>query len=83
MKPISLLIYGLVVVFVGSVFVIAGSVYVLGQMSVQAEPPIETDQNQGVSEFRSDGTEIVHYEDGSKLFKVTMEDGISSSDDLR
>lgn len=77
MKPNSLLIFGLAVIFVGSVLVIGGSVYVLGQITTQAEI-IETDQNQGVSEFRSDGVEIVHYQDGSKLYRVGIEDGVGS-----
>jgi len=52
----------------------------IGLVSAQTD---ETDQNQGVSEFRSDGVEVVHYEDGSKLYRASMHDGISSSDDLR
>ena len=55
------------------------SVFVLVDLvSVQAQ-----NQDEGVSEFRSDGIEVITYQDGSKLFKATMEDGISSSDDLR
>jgi len=52
----------------------------IGLVSAQTD---ETNQNQGVSEFRSDGVEVVHYEDGSKLYRASMHDGISSSDDLR
>ncbi len=55
------------------------SVFVLVDLvSVQAQ-----NQDEAVSEFRSDGIEVITYQDGSKLFKATMEDGISSSDDLR
>ncbi len=55
------------------------SVFVLVDLvSVQAQ-----NQNEELSEFRSDGVEIVHFPDGSKKYKVTMEDGVSSSDDLR
>lgn len=57
-----------------------GSLYALDLVSAQTD---ETDQNQGVSEFRSDGVEIVHYQDGSKLYRASMHDGISTSDDLR
>jgi len=57
-----------------------GSLYALDLVSAQTD---ETDQNQGVSEFRSDGVEIVHYQDGSKLYRASMNDGISTSDDLR
>jgi lipopolysaccharide export system protein LptC len=56
-----------------------GSIFALGLVSAQT---VETDQNQ-VSEFRSDGVEIVHYQDGSKLYRASMNDGISTSDDLR
>lgn len=55
-----------------------GSLYALDLVSAQTD---ETDQ--GVSEFRSDGVEIVHYQDGSKLYRASMHDGISTSDDLR
>lgn len=57
-----------------------GSLYALDLVSAQTD---ETGQNQGVSEFRSDGVEIVHYQDGSKLYRASMHDGISTSDDLR
>jgi len=56
-----------------------GSIFALGLVSAQT---VETDQNQ-VSEFRSDGVEIIHYQDGSKLYRASMNDGISTSDDLR
>ena len=57
-----------------------GSLYALDLVSAQTD---ETNQNQGVSEFRSDGVEIVHYQDGSKLYRASIHDGISTSDDLR
>jgi hypothetical protein len=59
---------------------LGGSLYALDLVSAQT---VETDQNQGVSEFRSDGVEIIHYQDGSKLYRASMHDGISTSDDLR
>lgn len=60
--------------------VVVIGLFAVGLVSAQTD---ETDQNQGVSEFRSDGVEIVHYQDGSKLYRASMHDGISSSDDLR
>jgi len=57
-----------------------GSLYAIDLVSAQTD---ETKQNQGVSEFRSDGVEIIHYQDGSKLYRASMHDGISSSDELR
>ena len=57
-----------------------GSLYALDLVSAQTD---ETDKNQGVSEFRSDGVEIIHYQDGSKLSRASLNDGISTSDDLR
>jgi len=56
-----------------------GSLYAIDLVSAQT---VEIDQNQGISEFRSDGVEIIHYQDGSKLYRASMHDGISSSDDL-
>ncbi len=68
-------VYGL------SIFAIGLTVLLFIPASADQSP--EIDQNQGVSEFRSDGVEIVHYQDGSKLYRASMHDGISSSDDLR
>jgi len=34
------------------------------------------------TEYRDDGVVVVHYSDGSKLFKATMEDGITGSSDI-
>ncbi len=52
---------------------------VLVTSTIQAES--QTDEK--ISEFRSDGVEVVHQKDGSKQFKVTIEDSVGSSDDLR
>lgn len=66
------------------VFLISiGTLVLFEIIPVSGESISEIDQNQGVSEFRSDGVEIVHYQDGSKLYRASMNDGISTSDDLR
>ena len=50
---------------------------------IQKNIEIPEIQDQGVSEFRSDGVEIVHYQDGSKLYRASIHDGITTADDLR
>jgi len=64
-------------------FIFAIGLTVLLFIPASADQSPEIDQNQGVSEFRSDGVEIIHNEDGSKLYRATMHDGISTSDDIR
>jgi len=44
---------------------------------------IEIDQNQIIYELRSDGIVVLHYPDGHKLYKATMEDGMTTSDSIR
>ena len=69
-----------------SLLFVVGMISLVGlalQESQAQESIPEIDKNQGISEFRSDGIEIVHYQDGSKLYRVSVEDGMSSSDDLR
>jgi len=44
---------------------------------------IEIDQNQIIYELRSDGIVVLHYPDGHKLYKATMEDGMTTSDTIR
>lgn len=77
MRSIRLVIVFLAIITVSSVYVL------VDLLPIQAENQPEIDQNQGISEFRSDGVEIVHYEDGSKLYRASMHDGITTSDDLR
>jgi len=64
-------------------FTVAVIGFGLGGLFLVSAQTDETDQNQGVSEFRSDGVEIIHYQDGSKLYRASIHDGISTSDELR
>jgi len=73
MKPYQFLIILAVVATVA-----LGSL-VLVTSTIQAESQTE----EQISEIRSDGVEVVHQKDGSKQFKVTIEDGVSSEDKLR
>ena len=79
MVPIKLRILFGIIFAVGMISLIGMAV----QESQAEKSNPEIDQNQGISEFRSDGVEIIHYQDGSKLYRASMHDGISSSDDLR
>ncbi len=70
--------FTLILIFVGIASVALGSLIFVGS-SIEAES--QTDEQ--ISEFRSDGVEVVHKKDGSKDFKITIEDGVSSEDKLR
>ena len=73
MKPYPILVILAVVATVA-----LGSL-ILVTSTIQAES--QTDEQ--ISEFRSDGVEVVHHQDGAKEFKITIEDSVGSSDDLR
>jgi hypothetical protein len=70
--------FTLILVFVGIASVALGSLIFVGS-TIEAESQTE----ESISEFRSDGVEVVHQKDGSKDFKITIEDSVGSSDDLR